>query len=63
MAMIRGPRQIAPREKLAKFRRFAAPAAFSGSTLDRKSRAHALISIYSLLCPKPWRLDGGANRI
>jgi hypothetical protein len=63
VAMIRGPRQIAPREELANSGESRQKEMLSGSALDRKSRAHAPISIDSLTSPKIWRLKCGANRI
>jgi hypothetical protein len=52
------PGENGPRDETS-----ALPAALSGSTRDRNSRAHARISIDSPKCPKTERLDGGAEWI
>jgi hypothetical protein len=59
------PRTYANRaeREIGRFARIARREAFSGSALDRKSRAHARIWINSLRCPHTRRLECGAEGI
>ena len=58
--MIRGPRQIAPREKLARFGELQKKSCSLGPARSKIARTRA-ISIDSLRYPQTWKLECGAR--